>query len=650
MALPASDAFDNTGGAAVSLSVYSANWTIERGTFTVPNGTDDCRSTGSGITSLARWNADTFNANQRSTAKISATPSGLYPGVAARVQSGAATGYVLLVSDNYYEFDRIDAGTENTLTSGTGAVASGDIIRLEVETIDASTVQLRYYHAPAATPTTFTLRATYNDTSASRITSAGYAGVSGYGDNGSTVGVDDWQGDNLGAAATHEQEGFRFGVDDGSESAHTWAAAQDADTTQPLGTNLLLRMLVNATNDPAATAYTLRYKRSDEGTYATVPVGATTAPTLSYGGAGTTAYSAASGTTVAPAYPSNITANSALVLIIGQKPSSANGGTVTTPSGWTLQTSKTGANDGDTGGYTTTLGADTGNTNIFVYTKDTVTGSESGTLSVTVGTNDVCWAVILRLQSSDSCTWSWAGSVGKDTSAGSVSITTDAGIAIASGDLVIGGMVIPTDVTTPSQFSAEAFAQTGTTFATATELTEPDSTTGNDIGGFLCYATISSGSGSGAVTLSATAGGTTTNVRGPGFVLRARVASVSNRIYIAPSSNITAGGEATTARLTAPSGKTTSNFTTGRRWDDENGADSVDIASGNYSEFEWCLQAQSPAANAEVYQFRVYAGTSALDTYTLTPQWTIGTGGGSVTSVQVARGRTLSRGLGRGLQ
>lgn len=197
MTLPATDAFNNTGGSSVSIDVYSSNWTIERGTFIVPNTTDDCRSTGSGITCLARWNADTFDANHRSTAKVSASPSGLYPGVAARVQAGAATGYTLLVSNDYWEFDRINAGTETVLDSGSGAVVSGDVIRLEVETTDASTVQLRYYHAPAADPTNFTLRATYNDTSGSRITAAGQAGVSGYGDNGSTVGIDDWEGANL---------------------------------------------------------------------------------------------------------------------------------------------------------------------------------------------------------------------------------------------------------------------------------------------------------------------------------------------------------------------------------------------------------------------------------------------------------------------
>ena len=48
-------------------------------------------------------------------------------------------------------------------------------------------------------------------------------------------------------------------------------------------------------------------------------------------------------------------------------------------------------------------------------------------------------------------------------------------------------------------------------------------------------------------------------------------------VYIATSSNVTAGGQVTTAQLTAPFGKTTGDFSVGRMWDDENGTDSVDI-------------------------------------------------------------------------
>ena len=424
-----------------------------------------------------------------------------------------------------------------------------------------------------------------------------------------------------------EQEGARFGNDDGNEAAHTFAAAQDANLTSPLATSVLLRTLLNMTGGPDTSAYELRSQKNGSGGYAKVPVGSSSSPTLSYGEAGTINVSGTG--TVAPVYPSNITPQSGLVLVVAQKPATANGGGCTTPSGWTLQTSKTGANDGNTGGYTTTLGADTGNCNIFVYTKDTVDGSEGGSLSVTLTDSNVAWAQIFRLQSSDAATWSWAASVGKDTAAGNVSITTDAGIAIAAGDHVLAGMVIPTDVTTPSQFSAEALAQTGTTFGTVNEIGEPDSTTGNDIGGFLCEAHVSSGSGSVAPTLTATAGGTTTNVRGPGFVIRARLTAVTNEIFVAASANVAAGGEATTARLTAPSGKTTSDFVAGRRWDDENGTDTTNITADDYAELEWSINTQAPAANGDFYDFRVYVAGSPLTTYTVTPRLTLGSGGGT---------------------
>lgn len=418
-----------------------------------------------------------------------------------------------------------------------------------------------------------------------------------------------------------DQQAFRFGSDDGSESAHNWLATQNTNITQSLASSFLLRFLLQATGDPGATAFTLRAQKNGAGGYSVVPVGANSSPTLSYGEAGAWAYSAVDGTSVAPSYPANITVNSGLALVVYQKPNTANGGTCTTPSGWTLVGSITGGNDGNTGGYTTTLGADTGNMNIYVYTKDTVSGTESGKLTVTVSDNEICGAAIIRLQASDTATWSWAIATGKDTSAGNVSIATG-NLAITSGDVVIGGMAIPTDVTTPSQFSAHALSQTGTTFGTVSEISEADTTTGNDMGGYLIQAAVSSGSGSGAVTMTATAGGTTTNVRGPGFVLRARVASVARELYVATSSNIAAGGEATTSRLTGGTGS----FTTGRRWDDENGTDTIDPVANNNTEVEWSLNTQLPAVNGDYWDLRVYAGSAALTTYDVTPRITLGSG------------------------
>jgi hypothetical protein len=108
------------------------------------------------------------------------------------------------------------------------------------------------------------------------------------------------------------------------------------------------------------------------------------------------------------------------------------------------------------------------------------------------------------------------------------------------------------------------------------------------------------------------------------FVVKPNVAS--NDVYVTTSGNVTAGGEATTARLTEPSGKTTSDFVTGRRWDDENGTDTIDITTDDYTEVEWSLALKSGLANADYFDFRVYAGASALDTYTVTPRWTVDTG------------------------
>lgn len=93
-------------------------------------------------------------------------------------------------------------------------------------------------------------------------------------------------------------------------------------------------------------------------------------------------------------------------------------------------------------------------------------------------------------------------------------------------------------------------------------------------------------------------------------------------IYL--SSNITTSGEATTAQLTAPSGKTTSDFDAGRIQDDENPADSVTIGTDDYSELEWSLGLASGLTSSDYYEFRlVYGSSTTFNTYTVTPRVTI---------------------------
>ncbi len=243
--------------------------------------------------------------------------------------------------------------------------------------------------------------------------------------------------------------------------------------------------------------------------------------------AGAAAYSAQNGTSVAPAYPSGILATDAVILFVGQKPSTANGGTVTTPTGWTLRDELTGA-----GGYGTTLGADTGNTNLRAYTWDSPVAGQTGTLSVTLGTNNVSWAFIVRVPSNGGAL-SYGSADGQrtttPTSPMSIALTNGATATnFQTGDVAIWAMCIPTDVTTPNQFSAQDITATGAVFGTPVELNEPDSQTGNDIGGYSAWDNVDSGSSTTAPTVVTAITGTLTNVRGPVVLLRVREAPVTH--------------------------------------------------------------------------------------------------------------------------
>ena len=248
--------------------------------------------------------------------------------------------------------------------------------------------------------------------------------------------------------------------------------------------------------------------------------------------AAATAYNSAAGTTtVAPAYPSGILATDVVLLFVGQKPSTANGGTVTTPTGWTLREELTGA-----GGYGTTLGADTGNTNLRVYSWNTPVAGQTGTLSVTLGTNNISWAFMVRIPTGGGAI-SFGSADGQRTTAPTVNVAFATALTngasatnFATGDRAIWAMCIPTDVTTPGQFSAQSVTASGATFATAVELNEPDSGTNNDIGGYSAWAAVTAGSSTTAPTVTVTATGTVTNVRGPVVLLRIREAAAPKEI------------------------------------------------------------------------------------------------------------------------
>lgn len=91
-----------------------------------------------------------------------------------------------------------------------------------------------------------------------------------------------------------------------------------------------------------------------------------------------------------------------------------------------------------------------------------------------------------------------------------------------------------------------------------------------------------------------------------GTYTKVPTSGTSEAFTIVASTYISASGENTTARLTAPSGKSTSDFDAGRIQDDENPADSVTVSADDYTEMEWTLQANAAAVDGGVYQFRAY--------------------------------------------
>jgi hypothetical protein len=115
------------------------------------------------------------------------------------------------------------------------------------------------------------------------------------------------------------------------------------------------------------------------------------------------------------------------------------------------------------------------------------------------------------------------------------------------------------------------------------------------------------------------------------------------------SANIAAGGEDTTTYgMTAPAGKSGTDFTTGRRWDNENGTDTLTIAIDDWTKVAWSIAAVTGVAiDTEQYEFRVVANNAALNTYTVTPRWTIGTPAADVQLPDLTMPPMMPAGRGR---
>ena len=77
-----------------------------------------------------------------------------------------------------------------------------------------------------------------------------------------------------GAPDAQDQDQFRFGADDGNETAHGWIAAQNINISQDGSTAAILRIQVNNTGDFPTQQMKLQYKitTQPDSEYRDVPV------------------------------------------------------------------------------------------------------------------------------------------------------------------------------------------------------------------------------------------------------------------------------------------------------------------------------------------------------------------------------------------
>lgn len=114
---------------------------------------------------------------------------------------------------------------------------------------------------------------------------------------------------------------------------------------------------------------------------------------------------------------------------------------------------------------------------------------------------------------------------------------------------------------------------------------------------------------------------------------------------LSASTHVAASGENTTARLIAPSGKTTANFGGGRIQDDENPTDTVDLALDEYREDHPIFKVLSTAVADKTYEFRVLWNGIAVDTISVTPQITINSGGSITLTILNSTHKHTSEGV-----
>ena len=227
-------------------------------------------------------------------------------------------------------------------------------------------------------------------------------------------------------------------------------------------------------------------------------------PTVTFGAIGTGANGS---TTVAPSYPTGITAGQYLTCVVTS--GATNSETPTTPGGWTLL----GTGASTDGAY----GIDTGPRRATVFGK-TADGTETGTLTVSITNGGTCRGTISRwTKSQASYAWDVVGAGANDSTSGTGVSMATAAINWAAGDCAMVATGQRVDSATQS---AQSLTASGTTFGTRTNRAATAVTTGNDHRHTVdTFAAVTTGGGSAATTWAYTA---SASVSAGGVVVRLR--------------------------------------------------------------------------------------------------------------------------------
>lgn len=233
----------------------------------------------------------------------------------------------------------------------------------------------------------------------------------------------------------------------------------------------------------------------------------------------TAAVASITGTTsVTPAAPASLVNGNIVVIYVGCKYDTAS---VVTPTDWTLA--------GSVAGGTTGTGNDTGptRTTVFYRVKDAA-WSTMPTITVTSGNASFAQAF---QYSNATGFWDVAASGGADSTTGTAwSVTAASNPGITAGDMCFVATTVPTDIGAGATFSAQAITATGiSVWGTATERSEPYTSNGNDAGGMVFDRPVTTGTSSAAPVITATAGGTTTNIMGTSLLVRLREITITSK-------------------------------------------------------------------------------------------------------------------------